>query len=147
MIPVEPEGGTLPPDAYRLVGSQQTFRVNADGTTTPIVLITATSQLYGTTFFWFITEKTFQSGGAPAATGAKTQEVNAVAGHPHVQGFRSEQDQDVSGLLYNYAVITVGTDDLAITATVKVRMDHLGAGSTFDAIDAAWQRLVDLGAS
>lgn len=142
------DGGTgaTSDDGYSLVGTQQTFRVNADGTTTPIVLVTAYSLLYGITFFWFITEQTFTSGGAAAATAAKTQQVNAIAAHPHVQGFRSEQDQDASGLLYNYGVITVGTDNLAITSVVRQRMDRLGLDATFAMIDAAWQRLVDLGA-
>lgn len=143
---VSGEAGGVADDAYALVGVQQTFRVQADGTTLPIVLITAYALLYGVTFFWFIEEATYASGNAGAAIGQKTRDVNGVCGAPHVQGFRSEQDQDPSGLLYNYGVITVGTDDLSITGTVRQRMDRLAQQATFQLIADEWSLLQSIGA-
>jgi hypothetical protein len=132
--------------SYQLQGVVRTFRVNNDNTTTAIVQVTATSQLYAVTYTWALLAATWDSDGGPPLIALKTGEVNAICGHEHVQGFRTEQDQDSSGVLYNYAVITVGTDDGAITDEVRVRMDHIGLPSAFAAIDAAWQRLVNAGA-
>lgn len=145
MIPDQGEVGA-PTDEYRLVAVEQTFRVNADATTSPIVLITAYSVKYAVTFSWFITLATFQTFGAATAAAVKTSEVNEVCGHPNVQAFRTEQDQDRSSLLYNYAVVTVGTDDQRITTTVTRRMDQINTPAMFAAIDQAWQQLVALGA-
>lgn len=143
---VQGPGGTPDLAQYQLVGVLQTFRVNSDSTTTPIVQITAYSVAYGVTFTWFITEATFQADGAKNAAEQMTTDVNAVCGYRHVQEFRTEQDQDRSGLLVNNAVITVGTDDESITAVVTQRMDHLNTPATFGLIDNAWKLLVDAGA-
>jgi hypothetical protein len=132
--------------AFHLIATEQTFRVNADATTLPIVLITAASVLYGVTFSWFVKESVFKANGAPALAEEKTALVNAVCAHAHVEAFRSEQEQDRSGLLFNSAVITVGTEDLRITDEVRVPMSSIGYASTFAMIDAAWALLVNLGA-
>lgn len=142
----DPGGGAAAPYEFRLVGVEHTFRVNADATTSPIVLITAYSVLYAVTFSWFITQKTFDDFGADGAAREKTGQVNAVCGLEHVQGFRTEQDQDRSSLLYNYAVVLVGTDDQRITASVSQRMDQIADASMVAKIDAAWEKLVALGA-
>lgn len=140
-------GGGVGEQDFTLIGVADTFRVNQDNTTTPIVQITAFAILYGVTFTFFVTEAAFAADGARNLTNLKTADVNAVSSYAHVQAFRSEQDQDRSGLLYNYAVITVGTDDLAITKDVTQRMDEINTPATYTLIDDAWKKLQELGAS
>jgi hypothetical protein len=140
-------GGSAPLGAYTLIGSTRTFRVNNDGTFTPVVNITAVSKTYGVQFTFTILASTFDADGGPSQTALRTEWVDQVAQHPHVIGFRTEVDQGPDQVLYNYAVITVGTDDGAISDETRVRMDRLNAPATFGQIDAVWARLVALGAS
>jgi hypothetical protein len=132
---------------YQLIGAVRTFRVNNDGTFTPVANITAVSKTYGVQFTFTILATTLDADGAPSQTALRTSWVDTIAAHPHVVGFRSEADQGPDQVLYNYGVITVGTEDLAITDEVRVRMDALNAPSTFGLIDACWNRLAALGAS
>jgi hypothetical protein len=132
---------------YTMIATARTFRVNADQTTTPIVNLTAQSDTYGVQFTWTVLAKTWDTDGPAAFVPIKVDEVNQVCSHPHVQDFRTETDQGPSQVLYNYAVITVGTDDGSITDEVRVRMDQINNASTFGAIDATWQRLASVGAS
>lgn len=140
-------GGLSGGESHSLIATNRTFRVNNDGTFTPVVNITAMSTEYGVQFTFTVLAKTFDLDGAPALLTEKTGQVNEVCGHAHVQGFWTETDQGPDQILYNFAVITVGTDDGAITTTVNQRMDHLGDTSTFTAIDGAWNKLKALGAS
>jgi len=132
---------------YTPIAIVRTFRVNNDGTTTNIVNITAASVLYGVQFTFTLLASTVDDDGAPPLTAERTAWVDEVCGYPHVQDFWSETDQGPSQVLYNYGVITVGTDDGAITNQIRVRMDSLNDGSTFTAIDKAWKQLQALGAS
>src|SRR5438445_118882 len=137
MIEASDGGGTAPDaiDNYHLIGTQKIPRVNSDTTVETVVQITAKSKLYLVTYTWFMTLATFNSDGYIAATSLKTSEVNTICAHPHVQEFRSEQDQDNSNLLINNAVIGVGTDDLQIIEPVRYRMDQIGQPGVFAAID------------
>ena len=136
------DGGDISADtAYTLIATQRTFRVNPDGSTTPVINVTAQSQKYGVTYTWTMRASTWDTDGGPPLISLKTEEVNAICGHEHVQDFRTETDQGPSQQLYNYAVVTVGTDDGAITDEVRVRMDHIGDPSAFAAIDADWNRI------
>lgn len=139
-------GGSYEPTEYTLIGAVPTFRVNQNNTTTAIVELTAYSPLYGVQYTWDVLKTTFDVDGAKNLAEQKTKEVNAVAAADHVQALRSEKEQDKSGLLYNYLVITVGTDDQAITLDVTRRMDQLDNPATFAAIDSAWKLLVNSGA-
>ena len=140
-------GAVAPEDtAYNLVSTQRTFRVNADNSTTEVVNISAQSQLYLVYYTWTILAATFDADGAPPLVSLKTSEVNVICGHPHVQDFRTEQDQGPSDVLYNYAVVTVGTDDQAITTEVRQRMDSIDTPEVFGKIDKAWSQLQALGA-
>jgi hypothetical protein len=141
------DDGIVSPHPYQLIGTVRTFRVNADGTFTPVVNITARSRTYGVQFTFTIRASTFEADGAPPLTALRTEWVDTVCAHDHVQGFHTEQDQGPDQVLYNYAVIEVGTDDGSITDEVRVRMDALNTPATFGAIDTAWRRLVALGAS
>lgn len=144
---LEPVGGGDAADhPYRLIATQRTFRVNNDGTFTPVVNITAASVLYGVQFTFTILAKTFDTDGGPPLTAERTNWVDTICAHDHVQGFWSETDQGPDQILYNYGVITVGTDDGAITDQVRARMDQLNAPATFGLIDASWKRLQALGA-
>lgn len=140
------EGSTAQDDSYDLVSVVDTFRVNPNNTTTNLVEITARSHLYDVQYTWDILKSTFDGEGAPAAAALKTQQVNQIAGADHVYSVRSEPDQDKSGVLYNYLVVTVGTDDGAITTDVAIRMDAIGQPSAFAAIASAWKKLQALGA-
>lgn len=145
---LEPVGGGDAADhPFRLIGANRTFRVNADGTFTPIVNLTLASVLYGVQFSFTILAATFDTDGGPPLEAERTAWVDEICGHAHVVGFRSEVDQGPDQVLYNYGVIVVGTPDLAITDEVRVRMDHLNDQSTFAAIDASWKRLQAAGAS
>jgi hypothetical protein len=139
-------GGVTADEAYLPISTSRTFRVNADQSSTAVVIITAQSKLYGVQFTFTITAKTFDTDGGPPETALRTSQVNAICGHDHVQDFRTEQDQGPSQVLYNYAVVTVGTDDGAITDEARIRMDQIGLPSAFAAIDAVWARLAALGA-
>jgi hypothetical protein len=147
------DGGDLGGDgesiggAYNLIGSVRTFRVNADQTTTPIVNVTAQSQAYGVQFTWTVLASQWDADGPAAFIPLKTAEVNTICAHPHVQDFRTETDQGPSQILYNFAVITVGTDDQAITDEVRVRMDHINDPATFGSIDHVWSQLAAAGAA
>ena len=145
---LEPVGGGDAADhPYTPIAIQRTFRVNNDGTFTPVVNITAASTLYAVQFTFTILASTFDTDGGPPLTAERTAWVDQICGHAHVQGFHSETDQGPDQILYNYGVILVGTDDGAITDEVRVRMDHLNDQATFAAIDRAWQRLKAMGAS
>lgn len=133
--------------AFVLIGSVRTFRVNSDQTTTPVVNVTAQSVTFGVVFTWTVLASTWDADGPAAFVPLKTAEVNTICAHPHVQDFRTEQDQGPSQVLYNYAVITVGTDDQAITDEVRQRMDQIGLPSVFAAIDHVWGQLAAAGAA
>ena len=141
------DGGDLAsPDAYQIVGQTSTFRVNANNTTTAIEQITARSLKYDVTFTFNVTAATYAADGAPPLVALKTSEVNALAGHDHVVAVRGEEDQGADGNLYNYLVVTVGTDDGERTSDVRIRMDAIGLPSAFGAVDAAWTLMQNLGA-
>jgi hypothetical protein len=145
------DGGDLPDvgdagsSAYTFLGSVRTFRVNPDQSTTPVVNVTAQSTVFGVQFTWTVLAETWDASGPAGVIPQKTGEVNLICGKPHVQDFRTEQDQGPSQVLYNFAVITVGTDDQSITDEVRVRMDHISPPPNAQ-IDAVWQRLADAGA-
>jgi hypothetical protein len=149
MLAQNPDGGgdVTGVNNYILVGVQKVPRVNSDTTTETVVQITVKSKMYLVTFTWFMTLKTYNSDGYTAAAALKTSEVDQICGHEHVQGFRSEQDQDASNLLINNAVIDVGTDDGNILEPIRYRMDQIDRPGVFQAIDDAWAKLVKLGAS
>lgn len=140
-------GGGATGPVYTLNTVSRTYRVNPDQTTTQIVNITATSNLYGVVFTFTILATTFDQSGGPPAISLKTAEVDQICGHPQVQDFRTETDQGVSQVLYNFAVITVGDAAQAYTSEVRVRMDMIGLPSAFAAIDNEWNLLVAMGAS
>lgn len=140
-------GGLTADEAYLPISTARTFRVNADQSTTPIVIVTAQSLKYGVQYTWTILAATFDADGAPPLIALKTSQVNQICGHPHVQDFRTESDQGPSQQLYNYAIITVGTEDGAITNDARVRMDQIGQPSAFAAIDAVWHGLTLIGAT
>lgn len=139
-------GGDAADHPFRLIGTERTSRVNNDGTLTPVINVTAASVLYGVQFTFTMLLATWIADGGPPLTAERTNEVDTICAHDHVQGFYSEADTGPDLILYNYGVIVVGTDDGAITDTVRVRMDHLNDSSTFGAIDATWNRLVAMGA-
>lgn len=145
-MPVEPtDGGTSAAEAaYTLVGAVTTSRVAGDNTVQQVIQATARSKKFGVTFTWFVNPTVWTADGGPPLIRLKTAQVNAIMEAPHVQAFRTEQDQDASRLLVNIAVITVGTDDDAITEEVRVRMDRINEPRTFAAIASAWKRLVAL---
>ena len=62
-------------------------------------------------------------------------------------GVHGEEDQGADGNLYNYLVLTVGTDDGERTSDVRIRMDAIGLPSAFQAVADAWQRIEALGPS
>lgn len=130
---------------YDVVGAVATFVTNPDNSLTEIEQITARSLLYDVTFTFNVPHEVYVNDGAPALAALKTQEVNQIAGHEHVQAVRSEQDQDRSSRLMNFLVVTVGDDSQARTDEVRIRMDQIGLPSAFGLIDAAWNRLVALG--
>src|SRR5207248_5143075 len=120
-----------------------TFRVNPDGSTTPVINVTAQSKKYGVSYTWTMLASAWDTDGGPPLIALKTEQVNVICGHEHVQDFRTETDQGPSQQLFNFAVITVGTDDGAITDDVRARMDHIGDPSVFALIDADWVRITD----
>lgn len=148
--PVNGGGGSGSGDAsagdYTLISSFRTFRVRPDNSTQPIQAVTAQSNLYGVSFSFFIDGRTWDTDSGPPFIRDMTAYVNDVCGLDHVVGFRSEQDLGSDQMLYNYAVITVGTEDGAITDEARVRMDQLRNGAAVPAIAAVWQRLQDAGA-
>lgn len=135
-------GGSVASDtASRPVSTRRSFRVNDDGSTTEIVTVTRESVKYGVQYTWTILAATWDTDGGPPLIALKTEEVNAICGHDHVQDFRTESAPGPSDITYNYAVITVGDDDQANTDEARVRMDHIGLPSAFQAIDDVWARL------
>jgi len=143
----KPDGGDVgAPGRYNLLGVVNTFRVNQNNTTTPLIELSAYSTLYGVTYTWAVTKATYVADGGDVLASEKTAQVEAICADAHVQGFRTEKEEDASGLLYNYAVITVGTDDGAIADSTSVRMDQLGTPGAFQAIADCWARLVKTGA-
>lgn len=134
------------PGRYNLLGVVNTFRTNQNNTTTPLVELSAYSLVYGVTYTWAVTTATYLADGGDVLASEKTAQVEQICAHEHVQGFRTEKEEDRSSLLYNYAVITVGTDDGAITDTCSVRMDQIGTPGAFQIIADTWNRLVTTGA-
>lgn len=147
--PVGGSGGTsggASAGEYTLISSFRTFRVRPDNTTQPIQAVTAQSTMFGVSFSFFIPGATWDTDGGPPLIRDMTGYVNDVCGLAHVVGFRSEQDLGSDQMLYNFAVITVGTEDGSITDEARVRMDLLRTGAAVPAIDAVWARLVEAGA-
>lgn len=149
MLTADPSGVGPDPeiDNYYLIGLGEIPRSSSDTTTETVVQITAKSKLYLVTYTWFMTTATYKADGEVAAAELKTAQVNQICGHDHVQQFRSEQDFDASNLLINNAVIGVGTEDQNTIVPIRYRMDQIGLPGVFGAIDAAWAKLVKLGAS
>jgi len=139
-------GGEVGTSDYQLVGAISTYRNGPNQTLVPIEEITARSTLYDVEFSFNVTMQTFTSEPTNVLASEMTAYVNEVGAHAHVVGLRGEQDTANDGNVYNYLVITVGTDDGLITTDVRVRMDHLSSGSWAPLVDAAWQNLVTLGA-
>lgn len=144
MPPVDGGSGD---DSYTPVSQASSWRVNANGTVTPVEVITVTSDKYGVTFTFTITQHEFQMDGGAGVSGERTAQVNYIATVDHVQGIRWEEDAGSDGGLYNYLVVTVGTDDGEITTDVRIRMDSIGTPGAFAAVDKAWANLVALGAT
>jgi len=142
---IEP-GDVGAPGRYNLLGVVNTFRVNQNNTTTPLVELTAYSIVYGVTYTWAVSKATYVADGGDVLASEKTAQVEAICAAPHVHAPPTEKDEDESDLLYNYAVITVGTDDGAIADSTSVRMDQLGTPGAFQAIADTWARLVKTGA-
>lgn len=141
------DGGDIAADAaYLNAASSPTYRVNPDESTTPVVVVSATSAKYGVRYTWTMLKSVWDADGGPPAIALKTEQVNAVCAADHVQDFRTETDQGPSQQLFHYAVITVGTDDRLLEDEARVRMDQLGSPATFAAIEAVWARLVKVGA-
>ena len=136
------EGGATVEDyAYNLIAAQRTFRVNSDGSTTPVVNITAQSQKYGVVYTWTMLASVWDGDQGQANAMTKTEQVNVICSQDHVQDFRTETDQGASQILYNFAVITVGTDDGTITNEFRVRMDHLSDSSVLTQIGTVWDQI------
>ena len=140
------DGGGASAGEYDPIASTRTFRVLPNNDTQPIQAVTVRSRLYGVVFSFFIDGNTWDTDGGPPFIRDMTAYVNDVCGMDHVIGFRSEQDLGPDQLLYNYAVITVGTDDELLTDEARVRMDQLRNGAEVPAINAAWSRLQAIGA-
>lgn len=134
-------------EGYDPVASVRTFRVLPNNETQPIQAVTVRSQMYGVVFSFFIDGRTWDTDGGPPFIHDMTGYVNDVCGMDHVIGFRSEQDLGSDGLLYNYAVITVGDSTGLVTDEARVRMDQLRTGAEVPAIEAAWSRLQAIGAT
>ncbi len=146
MVLVQLPGGDAADHPYIPVGNPvRTFRVNNDGTFTPVVNITAQSALYGVQFTFTLLASTYDTDGGPPLTAERASWVDAVCGYRHVVDFYTEVDQGPSQVLYNYAVIVVGAEGATDGDQVRVRIDHLGDPATFGAIDAAWTRMTALG--
>jgi len=133
-------------DPYKLIALQRTTRANNDGTFTPVVNITLQSVKYGVQFTFTLLASTYDTDGGPPLEEERTGWVDAVCAYPHVHDFWSEVDQGPSQVLYNYGVITVGSDDGSVTDQVRRRMDQLNEPATFQAINAAVKRLNSVGA-
>jgi hypothetical protein len=144
-VEVVPDAGDAPDDAYQVVSQTSTYRVNANNTTTPIEQVTARSVKYDVVFTFNVTATTYNNAGAAVLARSKTAEVNAIAKLDHVIGVRGEEDQGSDGNLYNYLVVTVGTDDGERSSDVRIRMDHLGEPSAFGQVHRAWDLLTALG--
>lgn len=146
LAPVDSGAGGTSTDPYRLEASRSDYEVKGNNLLVPIEEITATSTTYGVTFTFNVTAATFNADGARNLAQEKVAQIDEIAQHAHVIAMRSEQDQGNDGNLYNYLVITVGTDDGLITTDVRQRMDLIGEPSTFSMIDHAWTLLQNLGA-
>lgn len=138
-------GGDASEHPFIPIGIQRGTRLNNDGTFTPVVNVTAQSALYGVQFTFTVLASNWDADVGPTLTAERANWVDEVCGAAHVQDFWTESDEGPSSILYNYAIITVGTDDKALTDEVSVRMDHLNDQATFAAIDKAWQRIVAMG--
>lgn len=134
-------------EAYTGLSTSETERTDDDGTVTPLVQVSVTSARFGVRFTWFMLKTTVVADGIAPAAHLKTGQVNVICAHPHVQGFRSEQDFGRDGTLYNYGVVTVGTDDGSAALETRVRMDAIGQPAVFAAIEHLWTQLVEAGAS
>jgi hypothetical protein len=145
LMELAPDGELAADDDYQIVGQNSTYRVNNNNTTTPIEQITARSVKYDVTFTFNVNATTYNNAGAAVLARSKTAEVNAIAAVDHVIGVRGEEDQGSDGNLYNYLVVTVGTDDGERQSDVRIRMDHLGDPSAFGQVHRAWDLLVALG--
>lgn len=146
LAPVDAGGGGTSTDPYTLVATRSDYETKGNNILVPIEEITATSTKYGVTFTFNVTAATFNADGARNLAQEKVAQVDAIAEHDHVVGIRGEQDQGGDGNLYNYLVVTVGTDDGLITTDVRIRMDQIGDTGAYTAINHAWTLLQNLGA-
>jgi len=139
------DGGGAAQDAYEVIDSNSTFRVNPNNTTTAIEQITARSVKYDVTFIFNVLRKTFLDDGAPGLAAEKVSQVNYICARDHVVACRGDQDQDRSGNLYNYLVVTVGYPAGGPSTEVWIRMDQIGTSGAFAQLDKAWDLVQKMG--
>lgn len=145
-MPTDTGGGSGSLD-YILVGIERSFRVNpSNNTFTPVVNVTAQSIVYGVVYTWTLLAATWDADGGTAELQTKAAEVDVIMEQDHVVDFRTESQQGPSQVIYNYAIITVGTADKTITDEVTARMDTLTDPAVQQEIVATWNRLVAAGA-
>jgi hypothetical protein len=142
----KPDGGDVGSGNYDIISQVSGNQVNPDNTTTPIETITFRARLYDVVATFNVLASTYQADGAPGLVSEKTAQVEQIAAADHVVALRGAPDIDpISKRLYNYLVVTVGTDDFARTSEVWIRMDQIGLPSAFGKIAAAWTLMQQLG--
>jgi hypothetical protein len=137
--PVDGDVAATAASEYDFIAAVSTFRVNPNNTTTPIEQVTLRSRAYDVTFTFNVTAAAWQASGLPGVGPLKTSQVDQIAGHDHVIGVHGEEDIGTDGALYNYLVVTVGTDDGERSQDVRIRMDRIGEPAAFAAIENAWR--------
>lgn len=140
------DGSGGPAGTYTVIGSNPTIQVYAGNKTRPANQVFAYENVYGVTYGFTVDRATFMGAGPDALAGLYAGYIQAIGGIAYVQGIAYAPDVNQSGLLTDFLFITVGTDDGAWANDVEIPLAQANAVATFTKLDAAWQKLVALGA-
>lgn len=142
MLPAVGDDSGVTPGSYRILGQRPDVIVRSATDVIEAMTITVEEKMYGVIFSFTMPRSEWLGVGTQAEGGLLASWVQTIGGHEHVVGLGYTQDVNVSGLLRDEMVITVGTDDGENTAELVWPLRTLNTPAAFAAIDQTYQALI-----
>jgi hypothetical protein len=138
--PVEGGGGIA--GSYQIISQRPDLLVVGTNTVQDAVTVTARDKIYGVTFSFTRSTKSWEGGAVQAAASFYAGAIQGLAAHPHVLGMTYTQDVNQSGNLIDSMEITVGTDDGEQAASFVWPLETLDGLGVYSKADAVYANLV-----
>lgn len=106
------------------------------------VTVTATDAVYGISFSFTRSTKSWEGGAVPAAASFYAGNIQALAGYQHVRGMVYTQGVNASGGLVDQMEITVGTDDDEQAVTFVWPLETLDGQGVYAKVDQMFTQLM-----